>query len=218
MDDVLIGLVACLVGVLLCVRGYVAMRIVIALWGAFAGFVLGAGAVASITGESFLGSVLAWSVGVAVAVLFGLLAYLYYEVSVLLAMSAIGFTLGATLMAALGVTWSWLVIVVGVILGIVVAGLAIMVDLPMVLLTLVTALAGASIVVTGALLVVGELSLGDLTSPATTQQVAADWWWYVLHVALVVLGIVVQSRDTARRRSTLRERWAGADATEVRPA
>ncbi len=51
------------------------------------------------------------------ALLFGLLAYLYYEVSVVLAMSAIGFALGTSLMVAIGVTWSWLIVVIGVIAG-----------------------------------------------------------------------------------------------------
>jgi len=43
----------------------------------------------------------------AVAILFGLIAYLYYEVAVVLAMAAIGFALGTGLMVALGVRWSW---------------------------------------------------------------------------------------------------------------
>ncbi|HSJ45130.1 MAG TPA: hypothetical protein VK923_10670 [Euzebyales bacterium] len=53
---------------------------------------VGAGLTASLTGEGFLATVLGWLVGLVVAALFGVLAYLYYEVSVLIAMSAIGFS------------------------------------------------------------------------------------------------------------------------------
>ena len=45
MDDILLGLLAVVVGAVFCFRGYFAMRIIIPIWGAFAGFVLGAGIV-----------------------------------------------------------------------------------------------------------------------------------------------------------------------------
>ena len=142
MNDVVLGLVAILIGTVFCFRGYFAMRIIIPIWGAFAGFVLGAGLVSVGDGE-FLSTVLSWIVGLAVALVFGLIAYLYYEVAVFIGMTSIGFVLGTTVMAALGVTWSWLVILVGVITAAVLALIAIVGDMPMVLLTLLTALAGA---------------------------------------------------------------------------
>mgnify|MGYP006199470863 CR=1 FL=1 len=117
MGDVVLGILAVLIGLLFCFRGYLAMRLVIPVWGAFAGFMLGAGLVASFADEGFLASALGWLVGAGVAVLFALLAYLYYEVSVLLAMAAIGFAIGTSVMVALGVTWSWLIVLVGVLLA-----------------------------------------------------------------------------------------------------
>ena len=83
MNDIVVGLIAVLTGAVFCFRGYLAMRIIIPLWGAFAGFMLGAGIVA--TDAGFLATALGWIVGLAVALLFGLLAYLYDEVAVVLA-------------------------------------------------------------------------------------------------------------------------------------
>ena len=57
-------------------------------------------------------------------------------------MSAIGFALGTTSMVALGVQWSWLIILVAVVGGAILAVLAILADLPMALLTILTAMAG----------------------------------------------------------------------------
>ncbi|HYN32535.1 MAG TPA: DUF4203 domain-containing protein, partial [Ilumatobacteraceae bacterium] len=128
MSDITVGVIAILTGAVFCFRGYLAMRIIIPLWGAFAGFMLGAGIVAGADG--FLGSALGWIVGIVLAVVFGLLAYLYYEVAVLLGMMAIGFTLGASLMVALGVTWSWLIVLSGVALAVVLAFVALAADLP----------------------------------------------------------------------------------------
>ena len=141
MNDIVVGVLAILTGAVFCFRGYLAMRIIIPLWGAFAGFMLGAGIVSGADG--FLGSALGWIVGIALAVVFGLLAYLYYEVAVVIGMLAIGFTLGTSLMVALGVTWSWVIVLAGLALAVVLAFVALVADLPMALLTVLTAHGGS---------------------------------------------------------------------------
>ncbi len=82
MTDVVLGILAVLAGAVFCFRGLPAMRIVIAFWGAFAGFGLGAALVAAIGGDSYLSTALGWVVGILVAILFAVLAYLYYAVAV----------------------------------------------------------------------------------------------------------------------------------------
>ncbi|MFP4312052.1 MAG: DUF4203 domain-containing protein [Nitriliruptoraceae bacterium] len=207
MEDLVIGIIAILVGGMLTLAGYAALRVVIAIWGALAGFLLGAGAVATLTGDGFLVTVLGWGVGLALAIVFGMIAYLYYAVSVVLAMSVIGFTLGSTLLAALGVTWTWLLVLAGVAGGILLAILAIVGDLPMLLLTVLGALAGASITTTGLLLVFGVLDRTDLAEPETTTSLELSWWWTALYLTLAVLGMAIQLRDQAARSGTLRDSW-----------
>jgi hypothetical protein len=216
MEDVLVGVLAIAVGALFCFRGYLALRVIIPLWGSFAGFLLGAGLVANTGSDGFLRSGLAWAVGLAVAVVFGALAYLYFEVSVVLTMASIGFALGTTLMATLGVRWSWLVVVVGVGLGTLLAVVAVIGDLPGMLLTFLSALAGASAIVAGTMLITGVLGTSQLTSPATTERLDDGWWWYALYVGLVVAGLVAQGRATARVRQSLRSSWVEAGGRELR--
>ena len=62
MNDIVLGVLAILIGAVFCFRGYFAMRIIIPIWGAFAGFVLGAGLV-STGGDEFLSTALSWIVG-----------------------------------------------------------------------------------------------------------------------------------------------------------
>jgi hypothetical protein len=209
VEDLLVGVVAVIIGGGLCFRGYAALRVVIAVWGAFAGFVLGAGVVAGATGEGFLASALAWAVGLVVAAAFGLLAYAYYAISVLIGMSAIGFTLGTTAMVALGVTWSWVVVLVGIVVGALLAMLAIAGDLPKLILTLLGAFAGSSIAIGGILLVIGRLDRGDLASTDTTAALDLWWGWTVAYVVLALAGLASQMRDVGARRGTLRDDWAG---------
>lgn len=218
MGDIIVGILAILVGALFCFRGYIAMRLMIPIWGAFAGFMLGAGLVASFANEGFLASVLAWLVGFGVAVLFGLLAYLYYEVSVFIAMSAIGFALGTGLMVALGVTWSWLIILVGVAVGALLALVAMVGDLPMAILTVLTASAGATVSLAGVFLLLDVISVGDLTDGSTTQRIGDDWWWYAIYLALVVAGIISQVRSTEKLRGSLRDSWDASGGRQLRSA
>jgi len=206
MNDVVVGIIAILTGAVFCFRGYLAMRIVIPLWGAFAGFMLGAGIVSG--DDGFLATALGWIVGIAVAVVFGLIAYLYYAVSVVLGMMAIGFVLGTSLMVALGVTWSWVIVLSGIAVAAVLAFVALAGDVPMVLLTILTSLAGASTIVAGTMLLVGTVDLDDFDSATTTEALADAWWWYAAYIALVVAGMIIQFSDVDRRRESLREAWA----------
>lgn len=206
MNDIVVGGIAILTGAVFCFRGYLAMRIIIPLWGAFAGFMLGAGVVSGADG--FLGSALGWIVGIALAVVFGLLAYHFYEVAVMLGMLAIGFVLGMSVMVALGATWSWLIVLSGLALALVLAFVALVADLPMALLTVLTGMAGASAIVAGLMLVFGVTDVGDFDSAQTTKVLADDWWWYAIYLVLAVGGMIAQFLDVERRRDTLRASWS----------
>jgi hypothetical protein len=207
MSDVVVGVLAVLVGALFCFRGYFAMRVVIPVWGAFTGFTLGAGLVANLGSDGFLTTALGWVVGLAVAVLFAALAYLYYAVSVAVGMGAIGFVLGAGLVVALDVRWSWLVVAVGVIVGLVLATVAVLGDLPMVLLTVLTASAGSATVVTGIMLAVGAVDLAQLDGNDAVARFDDTPLWWALSAVLFVAGMVVQLRAISGMATTLREQW-----------
>jgi hypothetical protein len=142
-----------------------------------------------------------------VALLFAILAYLFYEVAVVIAMGSIGFALGTSLMAALDVSWTWLVVLVGVAVGILLAVAAIVADLPMILLVVLSALGGASAITTGVMVLVGTIGTDEFTDEAVTSRANDDWWWYVLYLALAFAGIVFQARAIGRLRGTMRESW-----------
>lgn len=218
MDDVVVGILALLVGAAFCFRGYLAMRLIIPMWGALVGFFLGAGLVANVTDGGFLATTTAWLVGLGVALLFGVLAYLYYEVSVVLSMAAIGWVLGTAALVALGVTWSWVVVLGGVAAGVLLAFVAIAADLPMALLTILTALGGATVVTTGVMLLTGTLDVEQLGQGATTVAMETSALWVVLYLGLAIAGIVVQLRDTDRRRAGLRSAWEGDGGRSMRTA
>ncbi|GAA3032259.1 hypothetical protein GCM10010528_11810 [Gordonia defluvii] len=206
MSSIVIGILAVAIGLLFCLRGVVAMRIVIAVWGAFVGLNLGAGIVSALSGDGFLSTALGWIVGILVAVLFSVLAYLYYAVAVTLAMASIGFAVGAAIMAAFGVTWNWVIITVGVVVGIVLAVAAVSMNLPAILLVVLGALGGATATVGGLMLLTSTIELEDFTRSTVTSTIGHDWWWYAIYLVLVIAGIVAQTRVLGRE-SQLQQQW-----------
>lgn len=207
MEDIVLGLLALGIGAIFCFRGFLALRIVIPIWGAFAGFVFGAGLVANIDDSGFLRTLLSWLVGIAFAVVFGLIAYLYYAVAVVIAMGAIGFSLGTSVMVALGVDWSWVVVLVGLTVGVLLAIVAVIGNMPMVLLVVLSAMGGASIMVAGLMLLFGTVDTADFTTEATTDAVELGWWWPATYLVLVIAGLVSQVRATERLFASIREEW-----------
>ncbi|HXV32640.1 MAG TPA: DUF4203 domain-containing protein [Gaiellaceae bacterium] len=207
MEDVIFALLVILAGGLFCFFGYLAFRVIIPIWGAVVGFSLGAGLIAAATDEGFLRTGLAWIVAIGLAVLFALLAYLFYWVAVVLAMGSIGFALGTAVMGALGVDWSWVVVLVGVLAGTALALLAIVADLPMILLVLLSALAGASAVTAGLMVLTGAIETEEFTDEAVTAQAADDWWWYLVYGVLAAAGIVYQLQAMAQVRGSMRDDW-----------
>ncbi|MBI4935358.1 MAG: DUF4203 domain-containing protein [Actinobacteria bacterium] len=219
MKDVIVGIVAILVGALFCFRGWLAMRLVIPIWGAFAGFVLGAGVIQGWTGDGFLSTTLSWVVGIVVGLVFGVLAYLYYEVSVIVAMAFIGFAIGVGVMSAIGVTWSWVLVIVGIAVGLVLAWFSIISDLPTGLLMALTALGGASAITGGVMLLVNRVNVDDFANGTTTKDLLKDNpWWYVLYIGLVIAGVGAQIVFREKIERSLRDTWTDQGGRHIRSA
>ncbi|MDY7103575.1 MAG: DUF4203 domain-containing protein [Actinomycetota bacterium] len=207
MSDIITGVLALVVGLALCFRGYLAMRILLPIWGALFGFGVGVGIVEAVTGDGVLSTVLSWAAGIGVALLFGMAAYLYYEACVVLTMGAAGFVLGTTVLVALDIEWTWLVTLGGLVVGLVFGFLAVMVDLPMLLLTTLTAVAGASAATAGLMLLTGAVDAADFDEGTVVQSFDTGGIWWFVYVGLAVVGVVLQVRALSSMRRSIRDQW-----------
>ncbi|WP_421735984.1 DUF4203 domain-containing protein [Cellulomonas sp.] len=207
MADILLGILAIVAGGAMLFAGQFVLRLVLPIWGFFAGFAFGAGLFAELADESFLGTALGWVSGFVFAVIFAVLAYLYYAVAVILAMAAFGYAIGAGLVVALGIDWSWVAVLVGVAIGALFGLLAVVGNMPMVVLAVASSLAGAVTVVAGLMLLLGTLNSADFSEGGFSSAVDASWVWYVLLVVLAVVGFIVQTRQRIEVRRTVNEAW-----------
>ena len=179
MADILLGILAIVAGGVMLFAGQFVLRLVLPIWGFFAGFAFGAGLFAELANESFLGTALGWVSGFVFAVIFAVLAYLYYAVAVILAMAAFGYVIGAGLIVALGIDWSWVAVLLGVVVGAIFGIVSVVGNMPMIVLAVASSIAGAVSVVAGLMLLVGTLNSADFADGSFSSAVDAGWGWYV---------------------------------------
>ena len=207
MADIILGILAILAGAFMLIAGRVVLRIALPIWGFFAGFAFGAGLVSELADERFLGTVLGWVLGLVFALVFALLAYLYFAVAVVLAFAAFGYAIGSGLVVALGIDWNWVAVLIGVAIGAVLGLVAVLGNLPMIVLVTLSSFAGAVGVVGGLMLVFGSLNTSDFGSGAFADSVDDSWGWYLLLLALSFGGIIVQASQAAAMRRSVAEAW-----------
>jgi len=207
MADIVLGLFAIVAGAVILFAGQFVLRLVIPIWGFFAGFAFGAGLFAGLADERFLGTVFGWVSGFVCAVIFAVLAYLFYAVAVVLAMAAFGFAIGSGLVVALGIDWNWVAVLVGIVVGAVLGLVSIFGNMPMVVLAVASAIAGAFSVVGGLMLLFGSLNSSDFSQSTFVDAIGNSWLWTILVVVLAVVGIVAQTRARVTADRTVREVW-----------
>ncbi len=193
MSDLWVGAVAIVVGALLCFRGRLAVRAIMALWGGLVGFGLGASLAAAFTREGFLGGPIGWIVAILAALLCARLAYSVYVLGVVIVVGSIGFGLGAAAGRALGLAsggapWA------GVAGAVLLVAVALAANVPGLLLTVLSAVAGAAALVGGLMVLTGAAPARALPTLALPAAIGTEWGWSLLFLLTALAGIVVQSR------------------------
>ena len=193
--------------------GQFVLRLILPIWGFLAGFAAGAGLVADLANERFLGTVFGWILGLVLGLVLAILAYFFFAVAVILAMASFGFAIGSGLVVAIGIDWNWVAVLVGLLVGAIVGLASIFLDMPMIVLIVIGSIAGAVTVVGGLMLLTGSLNSADFTRATFTQSVKDSWGWWLTLVVLALLGIIIQARQRAVMRRTIHAYWA----TEAAP-
>jgi hypothetical protein len=199
-QDFLIGALILLVGAAFCFAGYRFFRILITIWGFFAGFNLGASGMTALFGQNFLGTTTGWVLGLVVGLVIAVLAYFFYYVAVVLLGASVGYSLGSGLIAAFGLNNpGFLSVTVGIVLAVVFAFLILALNLPKLLIMVMTALGGAVAILGGLLILTGQIpSTGStaLQYGVAVAVVRASWFWSIVAIALAVVGFLAQWRTT----------------------
>ncbi len=195
-QDFLIGALVLLIGAAFCFVGYRFFRILIAIWGFFAGFNLGAAAMTALfPNNAFLHTTTGIVLGLVIGVVFAALAYFFYYFAVVLLGASAGYELGSGLIGAIGLNNpGFIAVIVGVVLAVVFALLILLLNLPKILIMVFTALGGAVAMLAGLFILLGQVKVADLQYGDAVALVRASWFWIIVAIALAVVGFLVQWR------------------------
>jgi len=207
MADVLVGLLLVAFGLVICFAGLRVFIVALPLLGLVIGFFIGAAGARAILGEGFLGTATGIITGLVIGLLGLALAYVTWYVGMLLAAGSSGALLGSGLLSLFGVDSGWALAIggtVGAVAGVVIAWL---VALPLYVVIINTAFAGASGATAGALLVFDQIDRVDLAYGSAWAVIEASPWWLFVWIALAALGLAVQLQSIAAAHLP-EERWA----------
>jgi hypothetical protein len=192
--------------------GYRFFLVMLPIWGFFGGLWLGAYAVTLILGTGFLATTTGLVVGFVVGIIGAVLSYLFYTVGVVIIAAAFGGAVGSGIMSAIGFDPGLLLAIVTVISALVAAGLTLLLNLQKYVLIVLTAMAGAVLVVLAGMLAFGQITPAELQSGANLIQpiFQGSWFWGIVWLVLTAMGVVVQlnaNRTYAFTREMYVEGW-----------
>jgi hypothetical protein len=187
LEAMIIAIFLLILGIAFCFGGYKWFMILLPVMAFLVGFGVGAAAVSGVYGDSMLSFIVIIVAGLIVGLLLAVLAYLFFNLAVILLGAALGFTIGSGLAYYLGFESGPISFVAGIIAAVVVAFLAFRLNLPKYIIIALTALIGSEAIIAGILLMVGytvpsDLQLGLLGS-MLSHSVAWSFVWLILAAA-----------------------------------
>jgi len=194
-QDFLIGALVLIVGALFCFAGYRFFRILITIWGFFAGFNLGTAAMTALFNNAFLQTTTGIVLGIVIGLVFAALAYFFYYFAVVLLGATAGYDLGSGFIGAIGLNNpGFIAVIVGVALAVIFALVILLFNLPKLLIMVFTALGGAVAMLAGLLILLGQVKTAYLQYGDAVALVRASWFWTLVAIVIAVVGFLAQWR------------------------
>jgi hypothetical protein len=215
---ILVGIILALIGLAVCFFGLRFWFILLPVFGAVTGFFVGARVMQDLFGTGFLSTTVSWIVGIVVAIVFALLSwYVWYAGAIIMA-GAVGASLFSGILHALFANpWGAVLFIVALIGALVFAVGALVLNLPIYIVIINSALGGAALAVAGLLTVLGTTTTVELANGATVAVVdearfqGAGWLWVLAWIVLAAAGIFYQLRSVDEIRLP-EEKWVPARA------
>jgi hypothetical protein len=210
------GMIALFFGSVVLFGGYRFFMFLIPVLGFFFGFALGGQTVSALFGDGFLATVTSWVVGFGVGVIFALLSYLFYFAAVGLIGGALGYFLGVGLLEAIGLNFGFLVWLVGIVAGIVVAAAVLIFNVQKWVVIAATSVLGAGIIVGTFLFLFGGPA-AQLAQNPVRAALQASPLWTITFILLAILGVVAQYESTRHLEVETYNRFSEVYGGEPQP-
>ncbi|HYJ11991.1 MAG TPA: DUF4203 domain-containing protein [Thermomicrobiales bacterium] len=190
--DLIGGILIILLGLFITVAGLPVFILALPLLGFFFGFFVGAAGTEALFGDGFLSTVSGWIAGFVVGVIFALLSWFFWYVGVFFAAGALGSLLGTGIVEAFGSDSEWLIFIAGLLGIVVLVGLTLVLNIPTYIIIVSTAIAGASLLITGILLVFNQVEFEELGHGTAAAAIEESWFWLIAWGVAAAIGMLCQ--------------------------
>lgn len=209
--DILLGIFLVIFGLTITFMGTAVFFAVLPIIGFVLGFFTGAAGMQAIFGDGFLSTIGGWIAGFIIGIVFAFISYFWWYAGVLLGAGALGALLGTGLAEIFGLDDGFLYFLFGLIGFIAFAGIAFVLNLPIYVIIVSTALAGANLAVIGLLMLFNQVNRADLGYGTAAAVIDESWWWTLVTLVLAILGAAFQL--TVRERLVVpQDKWVSASA------
>ena len=219
MEQFIIGILLVLIGLAVCFFGLRFWFILLPIFGAVAGFWIGARAIQELFGQGFLATTTSWIVGILVAIGLALLSWFIWYAGAIIMAAAVGASLFSGIVHALFANpWGWTLFIIALIGAVIFAIVALALNLPIYIVIVNSALGGAALAVAGVMTLMGSIAIVELANGAALAVVdkarfhGAGWLWVLLWIILAIVGIFFQLQSVASIRLP-EERWVPAQTS-----
>jgi hypothetical protein len=208
--DVLVGILAVIVGLAVATGGLRIFFILLPVWGFVAGFIVGGAVTTALFGDGFLSTTLGIILGLIVGVVFAVISYLWWYVGVLAAAGTAGAAFGASLFAAFGVDADWLLFIIGLIFMALFIIAALYINFPTWLIIVTTAMSGTALALGGLMLMFNKIDRDDLGNGVAWDRIHDNWWLWLIWLVGASIGIGAQLQSAASIMLP-EEKWTQVD-------
>jgi len=188
----IIAIVAVLIGAAFCFGGYRFFLVLLPLWGFLVGFNVGTDAVSAIFGDGTFATVTSWVVGFVLALVFAVFSYLWYWLAVAILGGSVGYMLGVSAWGLIGNEQGFIALVIGLVCAAILAIAVLALNVPKLLVIVLSGLGGAATILTGWFVLTGAIATDNIHWTTVGHEITKNWFWLIVWGVLAAAGILAQ--------------------------
>ena len=199
------GLIGILFGLVVCFAGYRFFLILLPIWGFFFGFALGTQTIQALFNQGPFSTVTSWVVGFVVALVFAVLAYLFYIAAVAIIAGSLGYSVAVGLLMAIGMNMNFIVWLIGIVAGIALAVVVLKFNVQKWVIIIATGILGAGTIL-GSFILMFNPAAQVLENPVQAVLKSSPLLM-ILFLVVAVVGIIAQFRASDLYSLKSYNRW-----------
>ncbi len=188
----IVAAIAVVIGLAFTFGGWRFFLLLLPFWGLLVGFNVGTDAVTALFGDGTFATLTSWVVGLVFAVAFALLSYLYYYAAIALLGGAVGYAIGTSLWGIIGNEYGLIAFVIGIACAVILAIAILALNVPRLLVIVLTGLGGAAVILAGWFILIGQIPVDTIHWTQVGALIRDSWFYLIVWGVIAAAGMLAQ--------------------------